>query len=49
MRTLNFSNFVVGKFEILRVAVGDIQSFDIPRDVYERLKKIPQKYYQVPN
>ena len=30
-----------------RIPVGDIQSFDIPRDVYPRLKKLPQKYYQV--
>ena len=47
MTTFNFSNFVVNKSEILGEPSGDTQSSDIRRDVYPRLKRLPQKYRQV--
>ena len=47
MTTVNFSDFDVDKSEILREFQRHTQSFDIRRDVYPRLKKLPQKYCQV--
>ena len=43
MTTINFSNFVVDKSEIIENPSVDTKSFDIHRDVYPRLKKFTPK------